>query len=92
MNISELFERGGQTTLLAIGLMLVIVVMVLPVPSIVLDIGLTLSFALAILIFATAIFIEKPLDFSSFSSVLLASLILRLSLNVSSTKLIIGQG
>ena len=92
MNISELFERGGQTTLLAIGLMLVIVVMVLPVPSIVLDIGLTLSFALAILIFATAIFIEKPLDFSSFSSVLLASLILRLSLNVSSTKRIIGQG
>lgn len=80
------------TPLLAVGLMLVIIMMVLPVPGWVIDIGLTLSFAFAILIFATAIFIEKPLDFSSFPSVLLASLILRLSLNVSSTKLIIAEG
>lgn len=72
--------------------MLVILVMILPVPSWVMDVGLTLSFAFAILIFATAVFIERPLDFSSFPSVLLASLILRLALNVSSTKLIIGEG
>lgn len=72
--------------------MLVILVMILPVPSWVMDIGLTLSFAFAILIFATSVFIERPLDFSSFPSVLLASLILRLALNVSSTKLIIGEG
>jgi flagellar biosynthesis protein FlhA len=58
----------------------------------VLDIGLTVSFAFAILIFVTAIFIERPLDFSSFPSVLLASLMLRLALNVSSTKLIISEG
>jgi flagellar biosynthesis protein FlhA len=57
-----------------------------------LDIGLTVSFAFAILIFVTAIFIERPLDFSSFPSVLLASLMLRLALNVSSTKLIISEG
>ncbi|KDA01842.1 flagellar biosynthesis protein FlhA [Hyphomonas oceanitis] len=72
--------------------MLVILVMILPVPAWVMDVGLTLSFAFAILIFATAVFIERPLDFSSFPSVLLASLILRLALNVSSTKLIIGEG
>tara|TARA_R110000787_G_scaffold102192_5_gene208094 strand:- start:19919 stop:21952 length:2034 start_codon:yes stop_codon:yes gene_type:complete len=77
---------------LAIGFMLVILVMILPVPAWVMDVGLTLSFAFAILIFATAVFIERPLDFSSFPSVLLASLILRLALNVSSTKLIIGEG
>jgi len=79
-------------SLLAIGLMVIILVMVLPMPSWVIDIGLTLSFALSILIFTTVIFVEKPLDFSSFPSILLASLILRLALNVSSTKLIIGQG
>ncbi|MEL7113351.1 MAG: FHIPEP family type III secretion protein, partial [Pseudomonadota bacterium] len=89
---SKLLDLSKPTALLAIGLMLIILVMVLPVPAWVLDLGLTASFAFAILIFTTAIFIEKPLDFSSFPSVLLASLILRLALNVSSTKLIISEG
>ncbi len=56
------------------------------------DIGLSVSFALAILIFTVTLFIERPLDFSAFPTILLASLMLRLSLNVSSTKLIIGEG
>ena len=82
----------SPTILLALALMMVIVMMILPVPAFVLDIGLAASFALAILIFTITLFIERPLDFSSFPTVLLASLMLRLSLNVSSTKLIIGQG
>lgn len=89
---SILSDLSKPTPILAIGLMIIILIMILPVPSWVLDIGLTASFAFAILIFTTAIFIEKPLDFSSFPSVLLASLILRLALNVSSTKLIISNG
>jgi flagellar biosynthesis protein FlhA len=72
--------------------MTVIVMMILPMPAWVLDVGLAASFALAILIFTLTLFIERPLDFSSFPTILLASLMLRLSLNVSSTKLIIGQG
>jgi flagellar biosynthesis protein FlhA len=80
------------TVYLAIALMGVIVMMVLPMPAWVLDVGLAASFALAILIFVTTLFIERPLDFSAFPTVLLASLMLRLSLNVSSTRLIIGQG
>ncbi len=80
------------TVLLAIALMAVIVMMILPMPAWVLDIGLAVSFSLAILIFTVTLFIERPLDFSSFPTVLLATLMLRLSLNVSSTKLIIGQG
>lgn len=72
--------------------MAVIVMMILPMPSWVLDIGLAASFALAILIFTVTLFVERPLDFSAFPTILLASLVLRLSLNVSSTKLIIGQG
>ncbi len=80
------------TVLLALALMAVIVMMILPMPSWVLDVGLAASFALAILMFTVTLFIERPLDFSAFPTVLLASLMLRLSLNISSTKLIIGQG
>lgn len=80
------------TILLALALMTVIVMMVLPVPALLLDLGLAASFALAILMFTLTLFIERPLDFSAFPTMLLASLMLRLSLNVSSTKLIIGQG
>lgn len=80
------------TVMLAIALMAIIVMMILPMPAWVLDVGLAASFALAILMFTVTLFIERPLDFSSFPTVLLACLMLRLSLNVSSTKLIIGQG
>ncbi|SEM60424.1 flagellar biosynthesis protein FlhA [Loktanella fryxellensis] len=87
--IARLFN---PTIILTIGLMAVIVMMILPMPSWVLDLGLAASFALAILMFTITLFIERPLDFAAFPTVLLASLMLRLSLNVSSTKLIIGQG
>lgn len=86
---AQLFQ---PTVLLALALMAIITMMILPMPAWVLDIGLAASFALAILIFTITLFIERPLDFSSFPTILLASLMLRLSLNVSSTKLIIGQG
>lgn len=80
------------TILLAMALMAVIAMMILPVPTWLLDVGLAISFALAILMFTVTLFVERPLDFSAFPTILLASLMLRLSLNVSSTKLIIGNG
>jgi len=80
------------TVFVALGLIAIICIMIVPVPSIVLDIGLTASFALAILVFTLTLFIERPLDFSAFPTVLLMSLMLRLALNVASTKLIIGEG
>ena len=89
LNAAKVFQ---PTVLMALALMAVIVMMILPMPAWVLDIGLAASFALAILIFTVTLFIERPLDFSSFPTILLASLMLRLSLNVSSTKLIIGEG
>lgn len=88
-SMSALFK---PTVLLALALMAVIVMMILPMPAWILDVGLATSFALAILIFTITLFIERPLDFSAFPTILLASLMLRLSLNVSSTKLIIGEG
>lgn len=90
---SPLVHRAFQPTImLALALMAVIAMMILPVPSWILDIGLATSFALAILIFTVTLFIERPLDFSAFPTILLATLMLRLSLNVTSTKLIIGNG
>jgi len=89
MSLKDIFQ---PTTILAMALMAVIVMMILPMPAWVLDIGLAASFALAILMFTVTLFIDRPLDFSAFPTVLLASLVLRLSLNVSSTKLIIGEG
>jgi len=89
LSIRTLYQ---PTVLLALALMAIIVMMVLPMPAWMLDLGLAVSFGLAILIFTLTLFIERPLDFSAFPTVLLASLMLRLSLNVSSTKLIIGQG
>ena len=89
LSVTHLFS---PTVLLALALMTVIIMMILPIPAWVLDVGLAASFGLAILIFTVTLFIERPLDFSAFPTVLLASLMLRLSLNISSTKLIIGQG
>ena len=89
LSVSNIFQ---PTILLALALMAVIVMMILPMPAWVVDVGLALSFSLAILMFTVTLFIDRPLDFSAFPTVLLASLVLRLSLNVSSTKLIIGEG
>ncbi|MDP2085030.1 MAG: flagellar biosynthesis protein FlhA [Gemmobacter sp.] len=89
MSAANLFR---PTVLMALALMAVIVMMILPVPAWMLDTGLAASFALAILIFSVTLFVERPLEFSSFPTILLASLMLRLSLNVSSTKLIITDG
>lgn len=88
-DIATLYQ---PTILLAVALMAVIVMMILPMPAFILDLGLAASFAIAILIFTITLFIDRPLDFSTFPTILLASLMLRLSLNVSSTKLIIGRG
>ena len=89
ISIRSLYQ---PTVMLALALMAIIVMMVLPMPPWLLDLGLAVSFGLAILIFTVTLFIERPLDFSAFPTILLASLMLRLSLNVSSTKLIIGEG
>ncbi|GFE64403.1 flagellar biosynthesis protein FlhA [Litoreibacter roseus] len=89
LSIRNIFQ---PTVLLALALMSIIVMMILPMPAWILDIGLAASFGLAILIFTITLFLDRPLDFSAFPTILLASLMLRLSLNVSSTKLIIGEG
>src|SRR5512142_1546184 len=77
---------------LAIGMMAILVVLILPLPTWLLDISLALSLSFAILILMTAVFIRRPLEFSSFPAVLLITTMLRLSLNLASTRLILGHG
>ncbi len=84
--------RGRSDLLLAMGIVGIIVVLILPMPGWSLDIFLALSMSFSVLILMTVIFLEKPLDFNSFPTVLLVSTLLRLSLNLASTRLILTNG
>ena len=77
---------------LAIGIMAILVVLILPLPTWLLDVSLAFSLSFSILILMTAVFIRKPLEFSSFPTILLLTTMLRLALNLASTRLILGHG
>src|SRR3954466_2380816 len=77
---------------LAIGVLTILVVLILPLPPILLDLALAISITLSILILMTSLFIHAPLEFSAFPTVLLISTMLRLSLNLASTRLILAHG
>ena len=83
-------KRGDIFFALAIILMLVILIM--PMPAWLLDISLALSITISCLVLMTAIFIEKPTEFSAFPLVLLITTIYRLALNLASTRLILSKG
>ena len=87
----KLAVRQGDV-LLATGVLAILVVLILPLPAILLDLCLAISITLAVLILLTSLFIEKPLEFSAFPTVLLIATMLRLALNLASTRLILGQG
>src|SRR5882757_5108358 len=76
----------------AVGILAILVVLLLPLPAWLLDIALSFSISFAILILMTCIFIRKPLEFSSFPTVLLISTMMRLALNLASTRLILSHG
>src|SRR5258705_11249788 len=88
--IGTMLRRGDLA--LAFGILTILVVLILPLPAIVLDLFLAISITLSILILMTALFIQAPLEFSSFPTILLISTMLRLSLNLASTRLILARG
>jgi flagellar biosynthesis protein FlhA len=77
---------------LAIGMMAILVVLILPLPSWLLDVFLAFSLSSSMLILMTAVFVKKPLEFSAFPTVLLITTMMRLALNLASTRLILGHG
>lgn len=89
-NLKAAAKRGD--IYLALGVIGIISVLILPVPTMLLDILLGVSIALSVVILMTVLFIEKPLDFNSFPTILLIATMLRLSLNLASTRLILAEG
>lgn len=90
----ELIKELNRKSDLIVGFSVVgiIGVMILPVPPLLLDLLLSFSISISIVILVTSIYIKKPLDFSVFPSVLLMTTLFRLALNVSSTRLILLKG
>jgi flagellar biosynthesis protein FlhA len=83
---------AGSSAMLAIGVIGILLVMLVPLPTFILDILLSLSITVSIIILLMSMYVMKPLDFSAFPSVLLTVTLLRLSLNVASTRLILLHG
>lgn len=73
-------------------LMLIIAMLIVPMPVLLLDILFTLNIVLGLVIIMISINVSKPLEFSSFPSLLLLTTMLRLSLNVASTRIVLVQG
>jgi len=91
MSALDIIKQRGDVVI-AVGVVSVLGIMILPVPAIILDILLSFSISLAIVILVTGVYIRKPLDFSAFPSILLITTLYRLSLNIASTRLILLRG
>src|SRR3974390_1919265 len=83
--------RRGEIAL-ALGVVAILAVLIVPMPTWLLDLRLALSITFSVLILMVGLFIERPLEFSSFPTVLLISTMLRLALNLASTRLILSHG
>ena len=77
---------------LAVGMMAILVVLILPLPPLLLDFSLAISITFSVLILMTSLFIQTPLEFSAFPTVLLIATMLRLALNLASTRLVLAHG
>ncbi len=87
---TKLFARGEYA--LGLGVMALIVMLIVPLPPFLLDFMLSISITLSVLILMTALLIRKPLEFSAFPTVLLLATLLRLALNIATTRLILSHG
>jgi flagellar biosynthesis protein FlhA len=85
------FSKQGDV-MLAGGVIVILGVMLVPMPTIVIDMMLSLSISLSLVILVTSMFISSPLEFSIYPSLLLVTTLLRLALNVASTRLILMHG
>jgi flagellar biosynthesis protein FlhA len=89
-DVGAFFRRGDLA--LAVGVLTILVVLILPLPPLRLEFSLAISIIFSVLILMTALFIHTPLEFSAFPTVLLIATMLRLALNLASTRLILAHG
>ncbi len=85
-------ETAPEELLLAVGVILILMVLFIPLPTVLIDLGLAFSISLSVVILMVALWIEKPLEFSVFPTILLIATLLRLSLNVATTRSILANG
>jgi flagellar biosynthesis protein FlhA len=90
--LNEMWQtlRRGEIGL-AMGILVILTLLILPMPPMMLDVFLAISIIFSVLVLMTGLFIQKPLEFSSFPTVLLIATMLRLGLNLGSTRLILAQ-
>ena len=93
-SFSEKFKAltSNSDLIVAVGLLLILSVMIIPVPPVILDLLFALTLSGSVIILLISVYAKRPLDFSTFPSVLLVSTLFRLSLNVASTKNILIRG
>ena len=89
---SWLLQIGAKGLTAPLLVVVILGLMVLPVPSFVLDIFFSFNIALSIIVLLTALYTVRPLDFMVFPAVLLMTTMLRLSLNVASTRVVLTEG
>src|SRR5882724_2532007 len=85
-------RSGGRDVAFAVGITFLLTILFLTIPAALIDYGLAFSIAISVLILMVALWIQKPLDFSAFPTVLLIATMLRLALNIASTRLILTNG
>lgn len=91
MNLWQRLARNPDIVLAA-GLVGILAVMVVPIPPFLIDLLLTLSIAISVVMLLTAVYVERALDFSTFPTILLTATLFRLSLNVATTRIILMDG
>ena len=87
-----LAKNGSRDIGFALGIISILCIFFLPIPAFMIDMGLAFSIALSVLILMVSLWIEKPLEFSAFPTILLVSTMLRLALNIATTRLILAHG
>lgn len=99
MTASALTRKMGAATLanapavlLPAAILLLVMLMVIPVPPLLLDIGFIINIAVSLAVLMVALSVARPLDFSSFPTVLLFATVFRLALNVASTRVVLVEG
>jgi flagellar biosynthesis protein FlhA len=84
--------RIGTDLGLALGVICLLAVMLVPLPMVLLDLGLALSITASVLVLMVALLLQRPLDFTSFPTILLLTTLMRLALNVATTRAVLTHG
>jgi flagellar biosynthesis protein FlhA len=84
--------RPGGDVLLGVGVIALLIVMLVPLPPLLLDAALALSITSSVLVLMVALFLNRPLEFTAFPTILLLTTLLRLALNIATTRAVLSHG